>query len=233
MLSKLEELALSGFSSSAIEAALNSIEFSLRENNTGSFPRGLSLMLRAVGAWIYERDPLQPIQVTGHHVLCGSWIREAALGYAWTHACCCVLHSTVPGRVEGGGQPVLSFEQYIFLLQVFLSFLRLRLGAWVFEFCVFVAGWRHALKSEWPSITVLLLLLLLQACYGLLRPDSWTSAMKKTPLHPPLPSIPLFISPPASLTCPSCHPGPCPPCPPSHVPIIPLLPPPPLSGRTL
>ena len=36
---------------------------SLRENNTGSFPRGLSLMLRAVGAWIYDRDPLTPLQV--------------------------------------------------------------------------------------------------------------------------------------------------------------------------
>lgn len=36
---------------------------SLRENNTGSFPRGLSLMLRAMGAWIYDRDPVTPLQV--------------------------------------------------------------------------------------------------------------------------------------------------------------------------
>ena len=36
--------------------------------------------------------------------------------------------STVPGRVEGGGQPVLSFEQCFFLL-VFLCFLRSLLGA--------------------------------------------------------------------------------------------------------
>ncbi|EFJ46930.1 hypothetical protein VOLCADRAFT_81738 [Volvox carteri f. nagariensis] len=60
--SKLEELAVSGFSASAIEAAVNTIEFSLRENNTGSFPRGLSLMLRAVGAWIYDRDPFTQMQ---------------------------------------------------------------------------------------------------------------------------------------------------------------------------
>ena len=44
-------------------------------------------------------------------------------------------------------------------------------GGLGFEFCVFVAGWRHALRSEWPfiiiitgisiiSINVLLLLLL-------------------------------------------------------------------------
>ncbi|KAG2493609.1 hypothetical protein HYH03_008126 [Edaphochlamys debaryana] len=62
ILTKLEELAQTGFSASAIEAAVNTIEFSLRENNTGSFPRGLSLMLRAVGAWIYDRDPFTQMQ---------------------------------------------------------------------------------------------------------------------------------------------------------------------------
>jgi Zn-dependent M16 (insulinase) family peptidase len=55
VLDKLEQLAKEGFTPTAIEAAINTIEFSLRENNTGSFPRGLSLMLRAVGAWIYDR----------------------------------------------------------------------------------------------------------------------------------------------------------------------------------
>jgi hypothetical protein len=63
ILDKLSELAQSGFSAGAVEAAINTIEFSLRENNTGSFPRGLSLMLRAMGAWIYDRDPYTPIQV--------------------------------------------------------------------------------------------------------------------------------------------------------------------------
>jgi len=33
---------------SAVEASLNSIEFSLREFNTGSFPKGLSVMLSAL-----------------------------------------------------------------------------------------------------------------------------------------------------------------------------------------
>lgn len=63
VLEKLAELAGTGFTPGAIEAAINTIEFSLRENNTGSFPRGLSLMLRAMGAWIYGRDPYTPIQV--------------------------------------------------------------------------------------------------------------------------------------------------------------------------
>jgi len=62
ILTKLQEISKEGFTSSAIEAAINTIEFSLRENNTGSFPRGLSLMLRAVGAWIYDKDPYVPIQ---------------------------------------------------------------------------------------------------------------------------------------------------------------------------
>ncbi len=41
-----------------IEAALNSVEFSLRENNTGSYPRGLLLMFRVLSTWLYGKDPL-------------------------------------------------------------------------------------------------------------------------------------------------------------------------------
>lgn len=63
-MSNLEQLAREGFTSTAIEAAVNTIEFGLRENNTGSFPRGLSLMLRAAAAWIYDLDPLEPLQWT-------------------------------------------------------------------------------------------------------------------------------------------------------------------------
>jgi hypothetical protein len=78
VVSKLEELAKTGFTPSAVEAAINTIEFSLRENNTGSFPRGLSLMLRAVGAWIYDRDPYVPIQVGGNGGEGGAWVCERA-----------------------------------------------------------------------------------------------------------------------------------------------------------
>jgi Zn-dependent M16 (insulinase) family peptidase len=46
--STLKQLAEDGFSPEAVEASMNTIEFSLRENNTGSFPRGLSLMLRSM-----------------------------------------------------------------------------------------------------------------------------------------------------------------------------------------
>lgn len=48
VMSTLKSLAEEGFNSEAVEASMNTIEFSLRENNTGSFPRGLSLMLRSI-----------------------------------------------------------------------------------------------------------------------------------------------------------------------------------------
>ncbi|HMQ34004.1 MAG TPA: insulinase family protein [Chloroflexaceae bacterium] len=58
----LERLAEEGLDPEQIEAALNTVEFSLRENNTGSFPRGLSLMLRSLGTWLYDGDPLAPLR---------------------------------------------------------------------------------------------------------------------------------------------------------------------------
>ncbi|KAG6474436.1 hypothetical protein ZIOFF_068371 [Zingiber officinale] len=58
----LKNLAEEGFTSEAVEASMNTIEFSLRENNTGSFPRGLSLMLRSIGKWIYDLDPFEPLR---------------------------------------------------------------------------------------------------------------------------------------------------------------------------
>ena len=53
----LETLGRDGFDAKTLTAALNTIEFRLRENNTGSFPRGLSLMLRALSVWLYGGDP--------------------------------------------------------------------------------------------------------------------------------------------------------------------------------
>lgn len=58
----LKKLSEEGFDSDAVEASMNTIEFSLRENNTGSFPRGLSLMLRSIGKWIYDMDPFEPLK---------------------------------------------------------------------------------------------------------------------------------------------------------------------------
>ncbi|HUU80455.1 MAG TPA: insulinase family protein [Acidobacteriota bacterium] len=54
----LNSLARKGIDPLTVEAALNTIEFRLRENNTGRFPRGLGLMLRCLTTWLYEGDPL-------------------------------------------------------------------------------------------------------------------------------------------------------------------------------
>jgi len=53
----LNNLIRSGIDPLTVEAAVNTIEFHLRENNSGRFPRGLSLLLRALTTWLYDRDP--------------------------------------------------------------------------------------------------------------------------------------------------------------------------------
>jgi Zn-dependent M16 (insulinase) family peptidase len=61
ILATLERLAREGIERPAVEASLNTFEFSLRERNTGRFPRGLSLMLHALTYWLHGRDPLAPL----------------------------------------------------------------------------------------------------------------------------------------------------------------------------
>lgn len=57
----LAELAEKGVPAAAIEAAVNSVEFDLRENNSGRFPRGLAAMIRSLATWLYDGDPLAPL----------------------------------------------------------------------------------------------------------------------------------------------------------------------------
>ncbi len=61
----LDQVAAEGFDPNTVEAALNTNEFALRENNTGSFPRGLSLLFRALTTWVYDGDPLAPLAYDG------------------------------------------------------------------------------------------------------------------------------------------------------------------------
>lgn len=61
ILDTLARLAREGIEPETVEAALNTLEFNLRENNTGSFPRGLSLMLRSLTMWLYGGDPVAPL----------------------------------------------------------------------------------------------------------------------------------------------------------------------------
>lgn len=50
----LKHHAEHGFEESLLAATMNTFEFTLRENNTGSMPRGLVNMLRSSGAWVHE-----------------------------------------------------------------------------------------------------------------------------------------------------------------------------------
>lgn len=58
IMDSLTQLGKDGIEPEMIAAAVNSIEFALRENNTGSYPRGLSLMISALNTWLHGRDPL-------------------------------------------------------------------------------------------------------------------------------------------------------------------------------
>ncbi|MEW6668341.1 MAG: insulinase family protein [Thermodesulfobacteriota bacterium] len=61
ILETLGRLVKEGIDPRTVEAAVNTLEFALRENNTGSYPRGLVLMLRALTTWLYDHDPLDLI----------------------------------------------------------------------------------------------------------------------------------------------------------------------------
>lgn len=62
ILKTLADLAENGFDSGDIEAALNTVEFQLRENNSGSYPRGLMVMLNSLTTWLYDGDPLANVR---------------------------------------------------------------------------------------------------------------------------------------------------------------------------
>jgi Zn-dependent M16 (insulinase) family peptidase len=61
ILDTLASLAKNGIDPDTVAASLNTIEFHLREQNTGSFPRGLSMMLGALTTWLYDGDPLEAL----------------------------------------------------------------------------------------------------------------------------------------------------------------------------
>jgi Zn-dependent M16 (insulinase) family peptidase len=61
VLSTLTKLSGDGFDQAAIDSAMNTFEFRLREFNTGSFPRGLSVMLGMMSHWIYDKNPVDGV----------------------------------------------------------------------------------------------------------------------------------------------------------------------------
>ncbi len=58
ILATLQTLADEGLSQATIEAAVNTIEFALRENSGFEGQRGISMMINALSMWLHDQDPL-------------------------------------------------------------------------------------------------------------------------------------------------------------------------------
>ncbi len=61
VLRTLEDIVRDGFPADLVAATMNTFEFRLRENNTGGWPRGLLVMLRALTTWLHGADPVEAI----------------------------------------------------------------------------------------------------------------------------------------------------------------------------
>ena len=79
MTETLRRLAREGLDGETVRASLNTCEFRLRENNTGSYPRGLILMLRSLTTWLYDGDPFEPLSFEAPLAA----VRERALKGGW------------------------------------------------------------------------------------------------------------------------------------------------------
>jgi len=65
ILDALAEIVDTGLDSAMVEASMNTIEFRLREYNTGGFPKGLAIMVNALALWINDGDPIDYIAFEG------------------------------------------------------------------------------------------------------------------------------------------------------------------------
>ena len=61
----LEQLAREGIDPDMVAASLNTLEFRLRENNTGAYPVGIALMRRVLTTWIHDEDPFKLLAFEG------------------------------------------------------------------------------------------------------------------------------------------------------------------------
>ncbi|MGE5376290.1 MAG: insulinase family protein [Bacteroidota bacterium] len=61
----LESLVRYGIDPDTVAASMNTVEFRLRENNTGGYPVGLALMLRVLTTWLHDEDPFKLLAFEG------------------------------------------------------------------------------------------------------------------------------------------------------------------------
>lgn len=77
VLSTLAKVADEGFADDDIASSLNTIEFQMREFNTGSFPKGLSFMLGSMSKWVYDESPTEALKFEEPLALLKSKIAES------------------------------------------------------------------------------------------------------------------------------------------------------------
>lgn len=58
----LEKLAREGLDKKLIEAAINRVEFQLREGDTRSYPKGLIYAINCMNSWLYDASPILHLQ---------------------------------------------------------------------------------------------------------------------------------------------------------------------------
>jgi Zn-dependent M16 (insulinase) family peptidase len=61
----LEGLVQNGIDPDTVAAAMNTVEFRLRENNAGAYPVGIALMRRVLTTWIHDEDPFKLLAFEG------------------------------------------------------------------------------------------------------------------------------------------------------------------------
>ena len=61
----LESLVRDDIDPDMVAASMNTVEFRLRENNTGAYPVGIALMRRVLTTWIHDEDPFKLLAFEG------------------------------------------------------------------------------------------------------------------------------------------------------------------------
>lgn len=61
----LEALVRGGIDPDMVAASMNTLEFRLRENNTGAYPVGIALMRRVLTTWTHDEDPFKLLAFEG------------------------------------------------------------------------------------------------------------------------------------------------------------------------
>jgi Zn-dependent M16 (insulinase) family peptidase len=61
----LYQLATHGIDKETVAASMNTVEFGMRELNTGGYPRGIALMIGLLPTWIHGGDPMDALAFDG------------------------------------------------------------------------------------------------------------------------------------------------------------------------